>query len=183
MVSNQGTACIAMILPSLSVRKMCNLLRFLPFTATLAHSHRFTRPPMPAHPRLPDLVLILITLLWGTTFLAVQTALRWAGYSGEAAWHAAVLAAWLARSLLAGLTRHEPARGRMDWQCAVCQLRPANGWAGVSSSQSAFLTALYVPLVPLVQWGSRSRPALAAWLGLLWRLLGWCCWLSHAACN
>lgn len=132
---------------------------------------------MPLHPRLPDLVLILITLLWGTTFLAVQTALRWAGPFWVVALRfgiAAVLAAWLARPLLAGLTRHELRVGVLIGSVLFASYGlQTHGLAGVSSSQSAFLTALYVPLVPLVQWGVfRSRPALAAWLGVALAFIG-----------
>lgn len=42
------------------------------------------------------------------------------------------------------------------------------GMQTISSSQSAFLTALYVPVVPLLQWlFLRRPPGIIAWAGIL----------------
>ncbi|WP_210498027.1 DMT family transporter, partial [Pantoea ananatis] len=47
------------------------------------------------------------------------------------------------------------------------------GMQTISSSQSAFLTALYVPVVPLLQWlFLRRPPPLMAWLGILLAFCG-----------
>jgi drug/metabolite transporter (DMT)-like permease len=41
------------------------------------------------------------------------------------------------------------------------------GLMTITSSQSAFITALYVPLVPLLQWAALGRrPRLASWAGI-----------------
>jgi drug/metabolite transporter (DMT)-like permease len=47
------------------------------------------------------------------------------------------------------------------------------GMQTISSSQSAFITALYVPVVPLLQWlFLRRPPGLMAWLGILLAFTG-----------
>ncbi|HET9069997.1 MAG TPA: DMT family transporter, partial [Amaricoccus sp.] len=41
------------------------------------------------------------------------------------------------------------------------------GLATITASQSAFISALYVPIVPLLQWAALGRrPRLASWIGI-----------------
>jgi drug/metabolite transporter (DMT)-like permease len=116
-------------------------------------------------------LLVFITMLWGGSFLAVQHALQWSGPFGLVAVRfslAALLLALLLRRRLGGLTRQELSAGAMtgtalffgySLQCV--------GLETISSSKSAFLTALYVPMVPLLQWvWFRRTPGAAAWLGI-----------------
>lgn len=128
--------------------------------------------PSEARPsRLPDLVLLLITVVWGGTFLAVQTALQWAGPFGFVALRfgvAGALALLLSWRQLRGLTRAELRAGVLMGAvlCGSYGLQTM-GLGLIASSKSAFLTALYVPLVPLIMLLLfRRPPPLAAWLGI-----------------
>jgi drug/metabolite transporter (DMT)-like permease len=128
-----------------------------------------TASPRPS--RLPDLVLLLITVIWGGTFLAVQTALQWAGPFGFVALRfgvAGVLALLLSWRQLRGLTRAELRAGVLMGAVLFGSYGlQTMGLAAIASSKSAFLTALYVPLVPLIMLLLfRRPPALAAWLGI-----------------
>lgn len=50
---------------------------------------------------------------------------------------------------------------------AAGYLLQTGGLQSVSSSMSAFLTALYVPLVPLIQWiALRRAPQIMSWIGI-----------------
>nr|WP_294867805.1 DMT family transporter [uncultured Pseudogulbenkiania sp.] len=128
--------------------------------------------PSGARPsRLPDLVLLLITVVWGGTFLAVQTALQWAGPFGFVALRfgvAGALALLLSWRQLRGLTRAELRAGVLMGAvlCGSYGLQTM-GLGLIASSKSAFLTALYVPLVPLIMLLLfRRPPPLAAWFGI-----------------
>jgi drug/metabolite transporter (DMT)-like permease len=120
----------------------------------------------------PEPALILITAFWGATFLTVQHGLSmtgpWAFVAIRFAIGTLALAALSLRALR-GLTRRELAVG------ALIGVMLAGGYGlqtvglqTVPSSTSAFLTALYVPLVPLLQWAwTRRPPSAAAWGGIV----------------
>lgn len=121
--------------------------------------------------RAREAVLVVITMLWGGTFLAVQSGLQWAGpYAlvGMRFGLAAILIAVLRHRTLSSLTAREWRAG-MTVGCALFfgySLQTV-GLAHISSSKSAFLTALYVPMVPLVQWlWWRRTPGTGAWAGI-----------------
>lgn len=123
------------------------------------------------HSRLPEAALIGITMIWGGTFLAVQTALHWAGPFGFVALRfgtGGLIALLWSHRLLKGLTRAELRAGLMVGGVLFFSYTlQTMGISTISSSKSAFLTALYVPLVPLFQWGLfRRKPGGAAWLGI-----------------
>jgi drug/metabolite transporter (DMT)-like permease len=137
--------------------------------ASLSAASRLDRPPR--HSRLPDLVLVAITAIWGATFLAVQTGLQWAGPYGFVALRfgaAGLIALAWSHRLLKQMTRAELRAGiTVGAVLFFSYTLQTRGLALISSSKSAFLTALYVPLVPLFQWLLfRRRPPLAAWLGI-----------------
>ncbi|MGP4130835.1 DMT family transporter [Pantoea tagorei] len=124
-----------------------------------------------------ELVLILITMIWGGTFLVVHRAMAVSGpffFVGLRFATAALILACVFRRVLAGTTRQELIAG------ALIGLSIAGGYGlqtwgmqTISSSQSAFLTALYVPVVPLLQWlFLRRLPGLMAWCGILLAFLG-----------
>ena len=127
--------------------------------------------PSAAHPHRREAVLVFITMLWGGTFLAVQHALQWSGpYAlvGVRFGLAAVLLALVLRGRLRCITAHEWRAGAITAVALFFgyTLQTA-GIASISSSKSAFLTALYVPMVPLVQWAwMKRRPSAAAWCGI-----------------
>ncbi len=122
--------------------------------------------------RWPDLALWVVAIVWGGTFLVTRIALEtgsgpffFVGLRFGAATFATVL---VLRSRLRGATRQ-------DWIAAIAigipmaagYLLQTGGLRSVSSSMSAFLTALYVPLVPLIQWLVLKRaPQLMSWIGI-----------------
>lgn len=129
-------------------------------------------PTRAAHPsRLPDMVLLGITMLWGASFLTVQTALQWSGPFGFVSMRftaAACVALLLARHTLRQLNRGEVKAGVIMGLVLLGGYGlQTSGLNEIPSSKSAFLTALYVPLVPLCQWLLfRRPPSRASWLGV-----------------
>jgi drug/metabolite transporter (DMT)-like permease len=125
----------------------------------------------------PELVLVLITMIWGATFLAVKVGLAVSGplfFVGSRFAVAAIAAVLLALPVMRGLTRAELAAGAAIGASifAGYALQTA-GLATITSSQSAFITALYVPLVPLLQWAALGRrPRLASWIGIALAFVG-----------
>lgn len=124
-----------------------------------------------------EAVLVLITLIWGGTFLAVQTTLGFAGpYTvvGLRFGLAALLLAAVLRGRLLGLTRMELNAGLLIGVALFFGYTLQTlALDHIPSSKSAFLTALYVPLVPLLQWGwLRQRPNGAAWAGIALAFVG-----------
>ncbi|MFF5075744.1 DMT family transporter [Actinoplanes sp. NPDC000266] len=118
-----------------------------------------------------ELALVAVTAVWGGTFLTVQKGLAVAGpwsFVGLRFGVAALALAALAPHALRRLTRRELAVG------SVVGVALAGGYGlqtvglqTIPSSTSAFLTALYVPLVPLGLWAmTRRTPAAGAWAGI-----------------
>lgn len=128
--------------------------------------------------RWPDLALWAVAFIWGSTFLVTRIALGagsgpffFVGLRFGAATLATVL---VLRGRLRGTTRQ-------DWIAAIAigipmaagYLLQTGGLLSVSSSMSAFLTALYVPLVPLIQWLVLKRaPQLMSWIGIALAFVG-----------
>lgn len=125
----------------------------------------------PAKVHRQEAVLVLITMIWGGTFLAVQHTLNFAGpYTvvGLRFGLAALLLALVLRTKLAGINRAE-LQGGLQIGVALFfgYTLQTVALEYIPSSKSAFLTALYVPLVPLLQWvWLRQRPNVAAWIGI-----------------
>ena len=124
-----------------------------------------------------ELALIGITILWGGTFLIVHGAVAHAGplyFVGLRFGTAALLTLPLAAPLLRGMTLREL------WAGLVIGLGIFAGYTlqtwglqTISSSSSAFITAAYVPLVPVLQWIIlRRRPRLASWIGVVLAFIG-----------
>jgi drug/metabolite transporter (DMT)-like permease len=124
-----------------------------------------------------ELALIAVTMVWGGTFLVVQTAMRHAGplfFVGVRFVAAGLLAGWVFRRHMAGLQRREIAAGAAIG-VAVClgYGLQTHGLQTISSSQSAFITALYVPMVPLLLWLLMNRPPhLMSWIGVVFAFAG-----------
>lgn len=119
----------------------------------------------------PEMALLAITAVWGATFWSVQKALSvtgpWSFVALRFGVAAGVLAA-LSWTALRGFTRREMGVGALIGAslCAAYGLQTI-GLQEVPSSMSAFLTALYVPLVPLGQWAlTRRAPSAGAWVGI-----------------
>ena len=118
-----------------------------------------------------ELALVAVTAVWGATFLVVHLAVQHGGplfFVGLRFLAAGAISLVIFRRTLTGLTRRELAAG------AAIGVTIFGGYAlqtiglqTIPSSTSAFLTALYVPLVPLLQWAVfRRAPQPTAWAGV-----------------
>ncbi|WP_175649518.1 DMT family transporter [Pseudomonas sp. Marseille-P9899] len=118
-----------------------------------------------------ELVLVFITMLWGGTFLIVHNVMTVSGpmfFVGlRFAAAALFVGAFCARSL-PGLTLLELKAGVLIGVSIMLGYGLQTvGLQTISSSQSAFITALYVPFVPLLQWLVLGRrPGLMPSLGI-----------------
>lgn len=118
-----------------------------------------------------ELVLVLITMIWGGTFLAVQKAMDVSGpffFVGLRFVTAGLAMALLSGTVMRGLTRHEVRGGAaIGVFLFLGYFLQTWGLQTISSSKSAFITALYVPFVPLLQWAVLRRPpGLYSWIGV-----------------
>lgn len=125
----------------------------------------------------PELALIGVTVLWGGTFLIVHHAMRETGplfFVGLRFATAALLTLPLALPVLRGLTRRELVAGLViGLGIFVGYSLQTWGLQTISSGTSAFITAAYVPLVPILQWVIlRRRPRLASWAGVALAFVG-----------
>lgn len=97
-------------------------------------------------------VLFLVTLIWGTTFIAVKGALD--GFA--ASWLVLarfVIASVLLAPLAKRLDRSSLRAGvELGLILCICYGTQAVGLQYTTTSRSAFITALFVVLVPLVMW-------------------------------
>ncbi|MDB5980850.1 MAG: hypothetical protein JWQ69_1865 [Pseudomonas sp.] len=118
-----------------------------------------------------EAVLILITVIWGGTFLLVQTALTYSGplfFVGLRFAAAASIVALFSLRILRDLTVLEFRAGVfIGISIMLGYGLQTIGLQSIPSSQSAFITALYVPFVPLLQWLVLGRrPGLMPSLGI-----------------
>ncbi|MER7581818.1 DMT family transporter [Kitasatospora sp. NPDC097691] len=124
-----------------------------------------------------DLALVAVTMFWGTTFLIVHTATRHTGplfFVGFRFATAGLLTLLVFRKALRGLTRPDLAAGvSVGATIFFGYALQTYGLQTISSSTSAFITALYVPLVPVFQWLLMRRPPKpAGLLGIACALTG-----------
>jgi len=123
---------------------------------------------------LPEFALAMVTLLWGGTFLASRMALAETSPTTLVAFRFAVGALALLLFVRKRPTRGEMiAGGAVGLSMVAGYLLQAYGLQHTTSSKSAFITSLYVPLVPLLQIPfSRSKPGPWIWVGVLLSFLG-----------
>ncbi|MFY3606718.1 DMT family transporter [Achromobacter xylosoxidans] len=118
-----------------------------------------------------EIALVLVTMLWGSTFLVIHIAMQHSGplfFVGVRFTLAGVVSMLLFRRHMARLTRREAGAG-VAVGCALFlgYYLQTLGLRTITSSQSAFITALYVPIVPLLQWAVLKRPpGLMSWVGV-----------------
>lgn len=125
----------------------------------------------------PQLSLLFMTLIWGGTFIVVQYALNYStpmffvGCRFAAAAFAVSLLYWRE---LRGITQKDWIAGLMiGASIAGGYGMQTIGLQSISSSESAFLTALYVPLVPILLWIIfRKAPYIMTWIGVIMAFLG-----------
>lgn len=118
-----------------------------------------------------ELVLVFITMLWGGTFLLVHNVMTVSGpmfFVGLRFAAAALFVGVVSARALPGLTFTELKAGMLIGVSIMLGYGlQTMGLQTISSSQSAFITALYVPFVPLLQWLVLGRrPGLMPSIGI-----------------
>lgn len=136
----------------------------------------------PASPRIPrfskaECVLVLITMVWGGTFLLVQHAMTVSGpmfFVGLRFAAAAMIVSLFSWRHLRDLTLFELRAGAFIGVAIMLGYGLQTvGLQTIPSSQSAFITALYVPFVPLLQWLALGRrPGLMPSIGIMLAFTG-----------
>ena len=124
-----------------------------------------------------EALLILITMFWGGTFLAVQYAVTLSDpffFVGLRFATAAIAVALISLKSLRGLTLKELKAGvAIGVAIAMGYSLQTWGLQSISSSKSAFITAMYVPLVPLLQWLCLGRiPGVMSCMGIVLAFIG-----------
>ena len=119
-----------------------------------------------------ECVLVLITMIWGGTFLLVQHAMTVSGpmfFVGLRFAAAALIVALFSWRHLRDLTLFELKAGFFIGVAIMIGYGLQTvGLQTILSSQSAFITALYVPFVPLLQWLVMGRrPGLMPSIGIM----------------
>ncbi|MGK3631129.1 DMT family transporter [Enterobacter cloacae] len=124
-----------------------------------------------------EAILILITMFWGGTFLAVQYAVTLSDpffFVGLRFATAAIAVGLISLKTLRGLTLQELKAGvAIGVAIAMGYSLQTWGLQSISSSKSAFITAMYVPLVPLLQWLCLGRlPGVMSCIGIVLAFIG-----------
>lgn len=128
------------------------------------------RSPRPLSLSRQELALLAITVIWGGTYLVVHLAMRYSGpmfFVGIRFAVAGLLACLIFHRVLRGMTRADLGAGVLIGVMIFLGYGLQTvGLQTISSSTSAFLTALFVPMVPFMQWAVyRKRPHAMAFLG------------------
>jgi len=124
-----------------------------------------------------EMVLVFITMLWGGTFLLVHNVMTVSGpmfFVGLRFAAAALFVGLASARALSGLTFTELKAGVLIGVSIMLGYGlQTMGLQTISSSQSAFITALYVPFVPLLQWLVLGRrPGLMPSIGICLAFIG-----------
>lgn len=124
-----------------------------------------------------EFALIGAAFLWGGTFLIIHSAMLYCGplfFVGFRFILAGFFSSMVFWRSLKGITRQELIAG-MVVSIAIFlgySLQTA-GLKTLSSTQSAFISAIYVPLVPLLQWVILQKlPRLTSWIGVGFAFIG-----------
>ncbi|RZG88691.1 DMT family transporter [Acinetobacter sp. WCHAc060033] len=125
----------------------------------------------------PQIALILITIIWGGSFLTVQYGLNFSSPIIFVAFRfmaAAIAVSLISWKYLKDFNRQEFIAGALiGLVIAIGYGTQTVGLQTISSSESAFLTALYVPLVPILLWGIfLQKPSIMTWLGVVLAFIG-----------
>lgn len=124
-----------------------------------------------------ELALVLITAVWGSTFLIVHIAVQYSGpwfFVGVRFLAAGLISAVIFARVLAGMRWKEVGEGAaIGVMIYLGYGLQTVGLQTVNSSTSAFITAFYVPLVPVLQWIVFRRPPRAlTWIGVALAFVG-----------
>ena len=125
----------------------------------------------------PQIALILITIIWGGSFITVQYGLNFSSPILFVALRfaaAAIAVTALSWKYLKDFNRKEVFAGFcIGLVIALGYGLQTIGLKTISSSESAFLTALYVPLVPILMWFIFKKvPHVMTWLGVVLAFFG-----------
>ena len=117
-----------------------------------------------------ETALIAITAVWGSTFLLVHWAMQHSGpwfFVGIRFLVAGLISVVIFRRVLRGIRWRDIGAGvAIGVMIYLGYGLQTVGLQTIDSSTSAFITAMYVPLVPLAQWAVfRKRPPAMAFLG------------------
>ncbi|KJK05425.1 MULTISPECIES: DMT family transporter [Pseudomonas] len=137
----------------------------------MTSSNAAERPTVSFRLSKAELVLVFITVLWGGTFLLVHNVMTVSGpmfFVGLRFAAATLFVGLVSARALSGLTATELKAGVLIGISIMLGYGlQTYGLQTISSSQSAFITALYVPFVPLLQWLVLGRrPGLMPSLGI-----------------
>lgn len=121
--------------------------------------------------------LVAVTMIWGATFLIIRNALSTTGplfFVGVRFGSAAIVMAILSRGVLKGITVREVCAGAaIGASLFAGYALQTFGLQSITASKSAFITAFYVPMVPIFQWLIMRRPpGVMAWLGIVFAFFG-----------
>lgn len=119
-----------------------------------------------------ELALVCVTMVWGGTFLTVHTAMLYAPpffFVSFRFFLASLFTAMVFRRCMSGLTLKELQAGSLIGMAIFLGYGLQTwGLQSISSSRSGFITALYVPMVPLLQWAILRRPPhIMSWAGIV----------------
>lgn len=133
--------------------------------------------PKPPIAYMPELILLLGTACWGGSYWVMHTALQFVAptvFVGLRFGVAAVLMLCFVPGVVRKIDKHIVMAGVVTGIAGFGgQLPQTWGLEYITISQSAFLTALYVPTVPLISWLIfRQRPELKTWCGVLIAFVG-----------
>lgn len=127
--------------------------------------------------KLPQLALIFITMIWGGSFLTVQYGLNFSSPILFVAFRfaaAAIAVSLISWKYLHSFNLKEIFAGFcIGSVIAIGYGTQTIGLQTITSSESAFLTALYVPLVPIFMWlFLKKHPNIMTWLGVSCAFIG-----------
>ncbi|EJF85096.1 DMT family transporter [Candidatus Bartonella washoeensis] len=121
--------------------------------------------------------LFFATILWGITFLVIHIAVRYSGplfFVGFRFIIASFICGAVFWRSMKDVTVYEIFAGMsIGLGMFLGYALQASGLQTIMSSQSAFITALYVPAVPILQWiVFKKPPRLACWIGIIFAFIG-----------
>ncbi len=124
-----------------------------------------------------ELALFVATILWGITFLIIHIAVQYSGplfFVGFRFIVAALISGLIFWRSMKDITFYEIFAGMsIGLGMFFGYTLQTAGLQTILSSQSAFITALYVPMVPILQWiFLKKLPHFASWIGITFTFIG-----------